>query len=373
MQTYNRILEMNLPKGQSAFLWGARNTGKSAFLKQHFPNEKYYDLLQTDLYLRLAKAPHLLREELLALPNNSSKLIIIDEVQKVPALLDEVHWLIENTDFYFILCGSSARKLKSTEVNLLGGRAWKYNFFPLVYPELIQHEFDLLKIFNAGLLPAFHNKKEVHRSLKAYIQDYLIWEIQAEGLTRNLPAFSRFLEAMSFSHGQLTNYANIARDCGVDAKTVKEYFRILIDTLLGYFINPYVPKNSRSSITATPKFYLFDVGIANTFAQRNITQLASTDAGQSFEHYICLELLAYSNISQKDFSVKFWRTKTGAEVDFVLNNGQIAIETKISSNIHKTDLKNLISFCKLHPECNAYLVANVPQARKFLYQIIFIP
>lgn len=255
MDYYPRYLKIDLPPKQSAFLWGARKTGKSTFLKACFPEAPYYDLLQSDLHLRLMTAPHVFREEVLALDSKSTPLIIVDEVQKIPALLDEIHWLIENTSFQFILCGSSARKLKREGANLLGGRAWKYHFFPLVFPEIV--DFDLLKVFNHGTLPSHYNASAIKRSLRAYIEDYLTMEIQAEGLVRNLPAFARFLESLRFSLGEMIKYSNIASECGIDAKTVKEYFTILVDTLLGYFIYPYHKRVNREIISATPEILSF--------------------------------------------------------------------------------------------------------------------
>jgi predicted AAA+ superfamily ATPase len=364
---YNRILKINLPAKQSAFLWGARKTGKSTYLKTHFPNSIYYDLLKSDLYFNLSKQPSIFREEILALTNKQTikNPIIIDEVQKIPLLLDEIHWLIENTEVQFILCGSSARKLRQGGVNLLGGRAWGYTFYPLVYPEI--NDFNLLKIFNHGAIPSHYTYSNPNKSLKAYVQDYLKLEIQSEGLVRNLPAFAKFLDSISFSNGEMVNYTNIARDCGIDAKTVKEYYQILIDTLLGYYILPFNKRVNRDIILSTPKFYLFDVGVANHIAQNSIQTLQGATAGKSLEHYILLELLAYRGINDLDFTVDYWRTKTGLEIDFVLsthNEILAAIEIKISSKIHQTDLKALITFAEEHQVKLLYLVSLEPRARK---------
>jgi len=241
MKIFKRLLKLTLPEQKSAFLWGARQTGKSYYLLEHFPKSVYYDLLETDLRARFEKSPSLLREEILALPANKLKQpIIIDEIQKVPDLLDEVHWLIEKQHVQFILCGSSARKLRKQGVNLLGGRALRYHFYPLTYTEI--PDFDLLTALNQGLLPAHYTSKHADALLEAYVLDYLNEEIRGEGLVRNLPSFSRFLDSVAFTNGEMTNYANIARDCGVSAKTVENYYQILIDTLLGYAIEPYHKK-----------------------------------------------------------------------------------------------------------------------------------
>lgn len=362
---FDRLLKLDLPQGQSAFLWGARKTGKSTFLSNHYANSVRYDLLKTDLYLQLLKHPHELREEILELEKNELKNpIIIDEIQKIPALLDEIHWLIENTDAYFILCGSSARKLKRGAANLLGGRAWRFTFYPLTFPEI--NDFDLLRALNNGLVPSHYLSGNPTRSLKSYIEDYLKEEIIAEGLTQNLPAFARFLDSVGFSQGEMTNYTNIASDCAVDAKTVKAYYQILIDTLIGYNIFPYTNSKTRDVITSTPKFYLFDVGVANYLSKRKITQLKGADAGAAFEHFILMELIAYRGISEQIFEICYWRTKSHLEVDFILGNAEVAIEVKIKNQISKSDLKGLIAFNTTHQPKASYLVCNVPRKRKIV-------
>lgn len=330
---------MNLPKKQSAFLWGARKTGKSTYLKQHFPKSIYYDFLKSDEYLRYSKAPHKLREELLAIKVEQKKYhVIIDEVQKVPQILDEIQWLIENAGISFILCGSSARKLKRTGANLLGGRAWKYHFFPLVYEEIT--DFSLLKVLNQGCIPTHYQTKNVKKALKSYIEDYLVHEIQAEGLVRNLPGFARFLDIIPFSNGEMINFTNIAREVAIDAKTVKEYFNILENTLLGYFIYPYSKKIKRDIITSQPKFYLFDVGLATNLSKNHFETIEGSQAGKALENYILQEIIAYNSMKELDHKINYWRTKTGLEVDFLINE-KIAIEVKISANIHVTYLNGL--------------------------------
>ena len=233
MAIFDRILNIKLPPKQSAFLWGARKTGKSTYLKTRFPDSIVFDFLKTDFYFKISRNPALLRELISAKNKTLLKYpIILDEVQKVPQVLDEVHWLIENRGLRFILCGSSARKLKRGQANLLGGRAWRYEMFPLVTAEI--ENFNLLRGLNQGLIPSHYlqDREDAKMSLTAYVQDYMKEEVFAEGLTRNVPAFSRFFDAVGYTHGELTNYTNIARDCGVDSKTVKEYYQILIDTLM---------------------------------------------------------------------------------------------------------------------------------------------
>jgi predicted AAA+ superfamily ATPase len=218
---YDRIIELKLPKQQSAFLWGARKTGKSTYLRHQFAEAIYIDLLEHETFWELSKNPTQFRNEILAATQDRPQAcVIVDEVQKIPALLDEIHALIEKTELQFILCGSSARKLRRQGVNLLGGRAWKYYCLPLTSQEL--PDMDLLKIFQRGTLAPHWLSTQPQRSLQAYVEDYLYHEIQAEGLVRNLPSFARFLDSMRFCNGELINYSNIARDCHIDGKTVKE-------------------------------------------------------------------------------------------------------------------------------------------------------
>lgn len=361
-QMLTRLLNIKLPKGQSAFLWGPRKTGKTTFLKAAFPKSLRYDLLQTDIFIEFVKRPFLLREQLLALPSNQVKdPVIIDEVQKVPQLLDEVHWLIENKGLRFILCGSSARKLKRGKANLLGGRAWRYEMHPLVSAELT--DIDLLKVLNRGMIPLHYMQKEYRKSLQAYVRDYLKEEVFDEGLTRNIPAFSRFFDAMGYSHGKLTNYANIARDCGVDAKTVKEYYQILSDTLLGMMIEPYKKRRDRNVIIRAGKFYLFDVGVAGAITQRRIPQEKGEQFGKAIEHFILMELFAHRIYSEFNYDVNFWRTKSGLEVDFILCQGEVAIEVKGTNRLDNRHLRPLKTFIREYRPAKAFVVCNERAAR----------
>lgn len=360
---YKRICHIDLPPGQSAFLWGARQTGKSSFLKKHFKDSVYYDLLDTHEVIRLTKAPYLLREAVLALDRAAlSKPIILDEIQKVPQLLNEIHWLIENTSAQFILCGSSARKLKTTATNLLGGRAWNYHFYPLVSAEI--PDFDLLRSLNHGLVPRHYlAKSHLKDHLQAYVDIYLTDEIRNEGLARNLSGFARFLDVAGLSNGEMINYQNIARDCSIDRATVQGYYQILVDTLLGYLIYPYNKKIKRDLITATPKFYFFDVGVANFLSRQKVSALKGMIAGKSFENFILMELMAYIGLKRKRDVITYWRTKTGFEVDFIIGDGALALEVKISEQVHQQDLKGLIAFCEEHPKTQAIVISQDKRKR----------
>ncbi len=357
-----RRLNMTLPVGQSAFLWGARKTGKSTYLSEHYPQAIYYDLLKTDEYTRLLASPHLLREELKALTQEQAQFpVIIDEIQKIPQLLNEVHWLIEHQHIGFILCGSSARKLKRGAANLLGGRAWRFNFYPLIYIET--PDFDLLRALNHGLLPSHYLSNQPMRMLRAYVNDYLSEEVQAEGLVRNLPAFARFMELVGFTNGQMLNYANIARDCGIDAKTIKEYYQILVDTLIGYLIYPFHKKIKRDLIQSAPKFYVFDVGVANYLKRREIKLLKGDQAGEAFEQFILMELTAFLGLQELDMPIQYWRSKNGLEVDFVLDNGNVAIEVKLSATPDASDIKGLRAFCDDYQPKHALVVCQAARKR----------
>ena len=362
MASIDRVLRIELPNHQSAFLWGPRKTGKSTYLRAAFPESLTFDLLQTDLMLDLARRPALLRERLLAVdPAKLAHPVILDEGQKVPQLLDEVHWLIENRGLSFILCGSSARKLKRGGVNLLGGRAWRYEMHPLVSIEV--GDLDLLRALNRGLVPAHYLDPGYRRSLEAYVVDYLKEEVFDEGLTRNVAAFSRFFEAVGYSHGDLTNYANIARDCGVDAKTVKEYYQILVDTLLGTFVEPWKKRQERQVIGKAAKFYLFDVGVAGAITRRHVAQERGEPFGRALEHFVLMEILAHRSYRDLGHGVHFWRTKSGLEVDFVLGEAEVAVEVKGTSRLDPSDFRSLRAFMADNRPRRAVVVCNEPVPR----------
>ena len=355
--SYQRRLTFDLPCGQSAFLWGARQTGKSTFLKQTFPRAHYIDLLDTEWFLTYSKSPYLFRKHIESLSEKKrAQPIIIDEIQKLPILLDEVHALIEREKLGFILCGSSARKLRQAGVNLLGGRAWRFEFFPLTTREI--PAFDLLQALSRGLLPKQYSSPHYQRDLRAYVSNYLRDEIQQEGLVRNLPAFAKFLDVVGLTHGGMVNYSNIASDVGVSSHTIKEYFQILVDTLLGYQIYPYRKQIKRQIISSMPKFYLFDVGVANHLAGKVISQLAGADAGMALEHFVLMEIMAYRGLHEKDFAVSYWRTKSGLEVDFILGRGETAVEVKITSEVKLPMLKGLQAFMEEHQPKHAVVVSQ---------------
>ncbi len=343
---------------ESFFLWGPRQSGKSMLLKSRYPDAKWFDLLQTDQYLELRDKPSLLREQLLYESQRAkSKFVVIDEIQKVPMLLDEVHWLIENTNYVFGLCGSSARKVRAGHANLLGGRAIRHELYGLVSAE-IGADFDLKRMLNQGYLPR-HYLSDTHTDLvRSYINDYLKEEIAAEALVRNLPAFSHFLKAASLSDTELVNYASIARECGVSAPAVKEYFQILIDTMLAKFLDAYQKKPKRRVIGAS-KFYFSDVGVVNHLAKRGNLEPGADLFGKAFENWIFHELSAHSAYSNLYYDLAYWRLASGLEVDFIINDMELAIEAKSSAKITSDHLRGLRALAEDHPKVKRRILVSL--------------
>jgi predicted AAA+ superfamily ATPase len=226
-------------------------------------------------------------------------------------------------------------------------------------------EIDLLHVLNQGMIPAHYLQKysDCIKSLKAYVQDYLKEEVFDEGLTRNIPAFSRFFEAFGYSHGELTNYSNIARDCGIDSKTVKEYYQILVDTLIAVRIDPFKKVQARNVITKAPKYYLFDVGVANHLKKQKIETEKGIEFGKALEHFVLMEILAFRSYTEKEFNINFWRTKTGLEADFILADGEIVIEVKGTDRVDIRDFKPLQTFSKEYSPKRIIIVCNEKEKR----------
>lgn len=333
---YKRKLELH-EINKSFFLWGQRQTGKSSLLKETFKRVPYIDLLKSDEFLSLSKRPELLRERLGHLKRGS--LVIIDEVQKIPILLDEVHHLIEDRGLVFGLCGSSARKLKRGQANLLGGRAWRFELRGLSASE-IGSDFDLARFLNRGYLPTFYSDEFYAKTHQSYIVDYLREEVLAEGLIRSLPVFARFLEVAALSDAEILNYSNIGRETGVSPKTAQAHYEILVDTLIGSYLPAFVKRMKRRTIQS-PKFYFHDVGIVNHLAHRGSLEAGSELFGKAFENWVFHELQCYLLYSSSTLTLSYWKLTTEAEVDFVIGNMQLAIEAKSSSRITSDHLKGL--------------------------------
>lgn len=263
--------------------------------------------------------------------------LVIDEIQKCPALLDEVHWLIENARKTFILTGSSARKLKSVSANLLGGRARRREMRPLCSLEI--GNIDIDKAIISGLLPRNYLSKNPIEDLRAYVGDYLKEEIASEAVSRNLAAFSEFLRVAAITNGEILNYANISRESGISSKVVKSYFDILEDTLLGYRIYPWT-KSEKRRLRESPKFYFFDTGVTNYLSKRRPAK-GTPEYGHSFEQFILMELMAYKSYKSPEMEIRFWKTSNDNEVDFILNEMEVAIKVKSGTRVHSKDFKNL--------------------------------
>lgn len=338
MKYYQRILNLKSDaKKKSLFLFSPRQTGKTTLLKQTFPQAPFYNLLLADVFFRLSQRPQLIREELEAAPQKAKQPIIIDEIQKLPILLDEVHYLIEEKGCRFILTGSSARKLKTSSANLLGGRAWMRHLYPLTTKELGQ--YDLNRILNFGALPSIYNSPDPYEDLAAYAGLYLKEEVQAEGLVRHIEGFSRFLRTAALVNTELLNFENVASDAQVPSRTVREYFLILQDTLIGFLLEPYKKTKNRKAVS-TAKFYFFDVGVCNFLAERTNIKPKTELFGKVLEHFIFTEIRAYLDYSKDHRPLNFWRSTGGYEVDFVIGD-DVAIEVKASSLVTEKHLKGL--------------------------------
>jgi predicted AAA+ superfamily ATPase len=351
---YKRSIDLSKIKS-SFFLWGPRQAGKSSLLHLTYRDAVWIDLLQSENFIRYQQDPSRLREEL-SQNNVTGRWVVIDEVQKIPALLDEVHWLIENRKLKFALCGSSARKLKRGHANLLGGRALRRELFGFTAHEL-GHDFDLEKGLTRGFLPNHFLNDDYQDRLRSYCSDYLKEEIFAEGLVRNLPAFSNFLRVASFSDTEQVEFATIAGDVGVSAPTIRSYFEILEDTLIGEFVYAY-RKRAKRRVQTSPKFYFFDIGVVNSLAKRGPITIDSELSGKAFENWVFHELRCYRSYRQPDLEISFWKLAGGREVDFILNDLECAIEVKSSSHINEKHLKGLRELKSEYPKVKRRIVVS---------------
>lgn len=348
----NRYLQINNELDESIFLYGARQTGKSTLLRHQCPEAIYIDLLDTQLRNRLSRNPGILYDMLKDKP--SQTLVIIDEIPEVPELLNEVHRLISERDVLFVLCGSSARKLRRKGHNTLGGRAFPVYLHPLVSHEV--EDFDLDRAVSYGMLPPHYLAKNPRRRLAAYVEVYLQQEIKQEALVRNLGSFQRFLEVAALTDGEMVNYNNIAQDCGISATTVSTYFDILEDTLIGYRI-PAFRQVAKRRLVQAPRFYYFDVGIANHLLHRGPLQRGTTEYGHAFEHLVVQELYAFLHYTHSEEQLTYWRTYTGIEVDVVIGKARVAIEVKSVEEVRPRHLKGLKAFGEEHPNSRRLMVS----------------
>lgn len=367
---YDRLLEKPLKGTHSFFLFGPRGTGKTSWLKTKIPQGLYIDLLNQEIYFNLLKNPHNIES---MIPPGFKDWVIIDEVQKIPNLLNEVHRMIESYGYKFILTGSSARTLKRKGTNLLAGRALYCKMFPLTAIELGE-DFRLEKSMKYGQLPTIHDQSvDPEDYLKSYIHVYLREEVMLEGLTRNAGAFARFLEAASFSQGCVLNTTEIAREVSIERKTVEEYFQITEDLLIATRI-PVFTKRAKRKTIAHSKFYFFDVGVYRILRPMGPFDRPEEAEGPALESLVFQEIQAINSYFDFGYEIFFWRTVDKLEIDFILYgpNGIIGIEVKRSSKLHSEDLKALKAFQIDYPMAKLYIFYGGTQ-RLYFDQIEAIP
>lgn len=355
---YERIFDIENQLDEAMFLFGARQVGKSTLLQDRFKDAVYYDLLIPSIRKSFKRNPDLLREALSSKPEGT--LVIVDEIQKVPELLDLVHWLMVNRGLRFILSGSSARKLKKSGANTLGGRAQPRTLFPLVWKEVTDFQID--RAVQNGMIPRHYLVEDATDRLEAYVKVYLDEEIRDEAAVQDVDVFERFMEVAAISDGEMLNYSNIASDCGVSAKTVKSYYQILYDTLLGYEIPAY-RKVIKRPVVQAPKFYYFDVGLANYLMGRYSLKRGTDDYGHAFEHFVMQEIIAYRGYFRRREEISYWHTYNDQEVDAVIGDAKVAIEIKSSEQVKTSHKKGLKAFKEEHPECRLILVSHDPITR----------
>ncbi|MDQ1335255.1 MAG: uncharacterized protein QG552_2205 [Thermodesulfobacteriota bacterium] len=348
---YARII--SYPENTSFFLFGPRSTGKSTWVQNRFPSALLVDLLKASTFNKLTAQPDRLER---MIPDGFPDWIVIDEIQKIPPLLDEVHRLIEKRGLRFILTGSSARKLRRGGVNLLGGRALTLRMYPLTAAEL-KGDFELSRALNHGLIPLAYTAQDPRDFLESYTQVYLQEEIAQEGLIRNIGSFTRFLESASFSQGSILNVSTVARDCAVPRKTVEGYFDILDDLYIGYRI-PIFQKRAKRKTQAHPKFYFFDAGLFRALRPVGPLETQGETIGPAIETLVLQELLALNAYLRRRCSIGYWRSTGGAEVDFILYGEDTftAIEVTGASRVREGDVAGLKAFLKEYPDAEAFLL-----------------
>jgi len=348
---YDRMLKFE--SNSSYFLFGPRGTGKTTWIRRNFKNAVYIDLLDSRYFNQLIGNSQRLNT---FIPPDFKDWIIIDEVQKIPSLLDEVHRLIESKNYKFILTGSSSRKLKNKGVNLLAGRAITKNMYPLTSLEL-GADFNLISAIKYGTLPQVINSENKGEYLASYVQTYLKEEVQQEGLTRNLGAFARFLESASFSQGSVLNITSIASDCGVERRVVHNYFSILEDLLIAYFL-PVFKKRAKRRMIQHPKFYFFDAGIFSSIRPMGPLDITQEIGGVALRTLVLQELKALNSYLNLGYDIYYWRTSKGEEVDFILYGEQdfLAIEVKHKAKLNKKDTSSIRKFQSDYPEAKCYIL-----------------
>ncbi len=354
MGKYTRLLQLPKAEPTTFFLWGPRQAGKSTLLAGEFPDVPWVDLLRPESYRRYLQSPEMLIDEQ---RRHDAAFMVIDEIQKVPALLDAVHWLMEHRGVHFALCGSSARKVRRGHANLLGGRAERRELHGLSALE-IGPGVDLIRLLNHGYLPRIYDAERPLPRLDGYVSQYLKEEVAAEGLSRRLPAYGDFLFLAALSDGDVVSYTAIARDTGVASQTVRSYFEILEDTLLGRFLPAYRRRPKRRTVAA-PKFYFGDVGVVNFLARRGALQPGSELFGKAFENWVFHELCCYNSYRARYADFFYWRLSSGIEVDFVVNHIDCAIEAKAVHRVRGDHARGLRELAIDHPETKRRVIVSL--------------
>lgn len=370
--------QLTIDKYKSCFIFGPRQSGKSTYVKGLLgPKDLYINLLLQSEYVRFAKEPGLFRNELLHhFKTHGDSTCVVDEIQRIPDLLNEVHALIESTGLRFILTGSSARKLRRGGVNLLAGRAYTYRLFPLLFEEL-GDAFDMERALRIGVLPTlWRNEREDPREfLRTYTETYLREEIKAEGLVRNIGPFARFLDIASANDGEIVNFSNIARECQVSVKTAKEYYQILEDTFIAYKIEPW-RKSVRKRLVAHSRYYFFDPGVTNALCKYDLDEINPIVRGHRFEQLVITQLLAKIEYRRKNLQLNFWRSNTGLEVDLIISKGKkiyAAVEIKSGKSLKMCDINGLTQFLDEHPGVPGFAVTTDSRSRKLSERITVMP
>jgi len=353
---YARRLDLPaLLRRKSFFLFGPRSTGKTTLIDRQLPGARVYDLLDADVYGRLLRRPAIIGEEC----RDADQVVVIDEIQKLPQVLDEVHRLIQKRGIRFLLTGSSARKLKRGGANLLAGRAWEARLFPLVSREI--PDFDLLQYLNRGGLPHVYDSPDFREELKYYVHTYLREEVQAEAITRNVQAFAGFLDAIALANGQEINHESLANDCQVSPGTVRNYLQVLEDTLIGFPLPAFTRTRKRKAITRG-KHYLFDIGVTNQLCHRGEILERSEMFGAAFEHFLILEVRAWLGYARQDVEMCYWRSTSQFEVDLVLGRAA-AVEIKATHLVQDRHLKGLRAL-KEEGLLRRYVAVSLDPARR---------
>lgn len=350
---FNRLFHFDLTSTHSIFIFGPRGTGKTSWIKRHIKNALYFDLLHDDLYTEFFARPARLADKIAP---DYQGWVVIDEVQRVPAILNEVHRLIESRRLRFVLTGSSARKLKAKGVNLLAGRALTYHMHPLTCLEL-GDQFDLSYALQFGHLPMAVTSRAAKSYLSSYVATYLKEEVLQEGLTRNIALFTRFLETASFSQGEVLNYTAIGREIGSNRHTVVNFFDILEDLLIAHRL-PVFHKRAKRDLVLTPKFYYFDVGVYRTIRPKGLLDSVAEIDGAALETLFFQEIRAYNDYDHLGYTFYYWRTRDKKEVDFIAygENGFLAFEIKRKTRLSKADFKGLLAFTQDYPQAKGYLL-----------------